>query len=235
MFTMARTKAGIAIQSRITERDLTQGKLARALKRSQTWVSQSLLDDTEKTLRRIWVRDPETLEVLLKELAWDNEQLASETGLNFGAPYPTPNVYTDQVHLETHDINQGWRQIPVIDLLSAGPGGDGGTAVETIDLGPRFVGPHAAYRVTGDSMFPEVHDGGTVVIKCQEYSSPGNIIVCWTPDDGMLCKLLDRTEDGYYVLTSLNPAYKPIWTKEIHIYGVMVEARNPRKVINGNH
>lgn len=153
-----------------------------------------------------------------------------------GTPYPAkPNIYTDQVHLETPDINQGRRRIPVIDLLSAGPGGDGGTIVSEIDLPPEFVGPHAAYRITGESMYPEIFDRGTVVIRCQEYSSAKNIIVCWTPDEGMLCKTLDRIEDGYFVLTSINPAFKPIWTREIHIYGIVVEVRNPRTVINGNH
>lgn len=151
-------------------------------------------------------------------------------------PYPAkPNIYTDQVHLETPNINHGRRRIPVIDLLSAGPGGDGGTIVSEIDLPPEFVGPHAAYRITGESMYPEIFDRGTVVIRCQEYSSPKNIIVCWTPSEGMLCKTLDRIEDGYFVLTSINPAFKPIWTREIHIYGIVVEVRNPRKVINGNH
>jgi SOS-response transcriptional repressor LexA len=153
-----------------------------------------------------------------------------------GTPYPVkPNIYTDQVHLETPDINGGRRRIPVIDLLSAGPGNDGGTVVSSVDLGEEFVGAHAAYRITGDSMFPDIHDRGTVIIRCQEYSSPKNIIVCWTPEDGMLCKYLDRVEDGYYVLTSVNPAYKPIWTRDIHIYGIVVEIRNPRIVINGNH
>lgn len=151
-------------------------------------------------------------------------------------PYPSkPNIFTDEVHLETPDVNQGRRRIPVIDLLSAGPGNDGGTVVGSVDLGDEFVGAHAAYRITGDSMFPDIHDRGTVIIRCQEYSSPKNIIVCWTPDDGMLCKYLNRVEDGYYVLTSMNPAYKPIWTRDIHIYGIVVEIRNPRTVINGNH
>lgn len=153
-----------------------------------------------------------------------------------GTPYPAkPNIFTDEVTLETPDINHGRRRIPVIDLLSAGPGGDGGTIVSEIDLPPEFVGPHAAYRIAGDSMAPGIVDRGTVIIRCQEYASPGNDIVCWTPEDGMLCKHLERVEDGYYVLTSLNPLYKPIWTREIHIYGIVVESRRPHKVVNGNH
>lgn len=84
-------------------------------------------------------------------------------------------------------------------------------------------------------MAPEIHDGGTVIIRLQEYASPNNTIVCWTPDDSMLCKFFDRIKDGYYVLTSVNPMYEPIWTRDIHIHGIVVEARRPFKVINGNH
>lgn len=174
-----------------------------------------------------------TIKGLARAYGRTYEQLLNEVN---GTPYPAkPNIYTDQVHLETSDINQGRRRIPVIDLLSAGPGGDGGTIVSEVDLGPEFVGPHAAFRVTGDSMAPEIVDRGTVIIRCQEYAPPKNTIVCWTPDDGMLCKFFDRMEDGYYVLVSTNQMYKPIWTREIHIYGIVVESRRPHKVINGNH
>jgi len=96
MLVMARSRAGIAIQARMSEKGLSQGSFAKALKRSQTWVSQSLLDNTEKTLRRLVVNDPELFHSLLKELDWDNDKLARETGLNLGAPYPTPNVFSDQ-------------------------------------------------------------------------------------------------------------------------------------------
>ncbi len=152
-----------------------------------------------------------------------------------GTPYPAkPNIYTDEATLQASSIS-GRRRIPVIDLLSAGPGGDGGNIVGYIDLEDEFQGPHSAYLITGDSMEPEIRDGETVIVRCQDYAPPKNNIVCWTPDDGMLCKYLDRVEDGFYVLTSLNPLYKPIWTREIHIYGIVVQSRKPFKVSNGNH
>jgi SOS-response transcriptional repressor LexA len=152
-----------------------------------------------------------------------------------GTPYPArPNIYTDEVFLQASNIG-GRRRIPVIDLLSAGPGGDGGNIVGYVDLEDEFKGPHSAYLITGDSMEPEIRDGETVIVQRQDYAPPKNTIVCWTPDDGMLCKYLDRVEDGFYVLTSLNPLYKPIWTREIHIYGIVVQSRKPFKISNGNH
>jgi SOS-response transcriptional repressor LexA len=152
-----------------------------------------------------------------------------------GTPYPArPNIYTDEVSLQASNIS-GRRRIPVVDLLSAGPGGDGGNIVGYVDLEDEFKGAHSAYLITGDSMEPEIRDGETVIVQCQDYAPPKNTIVCWTPDDGMLCKYLDRVEDGFYVLTSLNPFYKPIWTREIHIYGIVVQSRKPFKISNGNH
>lgn len=179
-------------------------------------------------------KKPESLKMsqrsaLAEVLRWETRQLDDALSLR------KPNIFTDEVSLESADINKGRRRIPVIDLLSAGPGGDGGNVVSHVDLGPEYIGPHSAYRVSGDSMVPDIVDRGTVIVRCQEYSSPKNTIVCWTPEDGMLCKYLDRVEDGQYVLTSTNPMYKPIWAREIHIYGIVVEARKPFAVINGNH
>lgn len=153
-----------------------------------------------------------------------------------GTPYPAkPNIYTDQAHLESADIHQGRRRIPVYDLVSAGPGSDGGTVVSYIDLEPELKGEHQAYRISGDSMSPQIEDGDVVVVEARNYASPDNTIVCWTPEEGMLCKRLDRLDDGYYVLTSTNPGYRPIWTREIRIYGIVVQIRKRLKVINGSH
>ena len=108
--------------------------------------------------------------------------------------------------------------------------------IEVIDIPDTWRGEHVAYEVSGDSMAPDIEDGDRVVVKLQDYASPGNEIVCFVPDHGMLVKFLDRTAPaGEYVLTSYNPEYRPIWTNEITIYGVVVEVRKRRKVVNGNH
>lgn len=141
----------------------------------------------------------------------------------------------DEVQLDPA-VTVGRRSIEVYDILSAGPGGDGGTVIEVIDIPDTWRGEHAAYEVSGNSMSPDIEDGDRVVVKLQDYASPGNEIVCYVPDHGMLVKYLERTtSDGQYVLTSYNPEYRPIWTTEITIYGVVVEVRKRRKVVNGNH
>ena len=237
MFVMARTKAGVAIQTRLHDKGFTQGKAARTLGRSQTWVSQGLLDDTEKTLRRMWVDTPEMFKKLLDMLGWDSERFAKEIGIYLSVPYPTPNIFSDEATLDNPDLRAATRLIPVYDLLAAGDGFDGGTIVDYVDIPDSWKGPHAAYIVAGDSMSPRIPDRAKVVIRCQDYASPGNIIVCNTRDEGMLVKFLNEKPDGMHVLTSFNPNYDPIWVAEdaIKIYGVVREIRTLIEIINGNH
>lgn len=153
-----------------------------------------------------------------------------------GTPYPEkPNIYTDEAHLE-RDITYGSRQIPEYDMLQAGPGGRGGQVIGHIDYPVDAPGEYIAYRISGDSMSPRISDGDTVVIRVRDYSSPNNTIVCWTPEDGMMCKYLKEImPDGTHVLTSHNPEYPPIWARDIRIYGLVVQIRQNVAVINGNH
>lgn len=229
-----RTRAGIALQRRIDQRGYTQATFARELGRSQPWVSQSLLDDAERTLRRLALSEPATITKLVELLGWDYETLRLETGTLEDVLLPGERAGGEATLVSTDLVGLS-RHIPVYDLLSAGPGSDGGTVIEVIDIPETWKGDHVGYEVSGDSMSPEIPNGSVVVVRQQDYASPGNEIVCWTPEHGMLVKYLDRVQDGLYVLTSYNPDYKPIWTSEIRIYGVVVEVRKRRKVINGNH
>ena len=123
----------------------------------------------------------------------------------------------------------------LLTCSAQGPGRTG-TVIEEIEIPDSMKGEHAAYAVSGDSMAPDIPDNSIVVVRCQSYASPGNEIVCWTPDYGMLVKNLDRiTAAGELVLTSNNPEYRPIWATELKIYGVVVEVRIRRKPRNGNH
>ncbi len=167
---------------------------------------------------------------LAEVLKWETRELDDALGLRI------PNIYTDEVHLETANIyNDARRRIPVYDLVSAGPGSDGGVVVAYVDIGPEFSGEHHAYRVSGESMRPEIEDSDIIIVRAQNYAAVRNDIVCWTSNDGMLCKRLSGSENGLYVLTSINPEYGAIVTKDIHIYGIVVEVRKRRKVYNGNH
>lgn len=226
---MARTKAGIAVQAQMTRRGLTQLRVAQALRKSQTWVSQSLLDDTARTLRRLWINEPDTLDAFLDLMGWGTAELEAATGVLLA-------VTGDEVALVAPDLRSSTRSIPVFDLLSAGPGSDGGTMIAEIDIPESWKGPHAAYVVSGDSMSPLIPDGATIVVKRQEHATPGNVVVAWVPEHGMVVKNLERTtREGLWLLTSVNPAYAPIWAEELTIFGVVREVRTRIAVVNGNH
>lgn len=217
----------------MSEVDLAQGALARGLRRSQTWVSQSLLDDAERTLRRLWIDDNERYQRLLDLLKLSPTQFEVIPGIQLGGSHANTNT---ELQLDSEDLRGGARTIPVYDLLSDGPGGEGGTLIDTVDLPESFNGKQAAYEVKGDSMAPDIPSGARVVIKVQDYASPGNEIVWWVPDHGMLVQLIERiTDDEQYVLTSYNTNYRPIWTREIVIFGIFREFRLRRKIINGHH
>ena len=153
-----------------------------------------------------------------------------------GTRFPTiPNIFNDEAIIEKSNLNHGIKLIPEYNMAGMGEGGDDGDILGYVDIPEGWNGDHVAYRVFGDSMSPEIRDGATVIVKLQSAVAPGNDIICWTPDNGMLCKHLDRIEEGLHVLTSVNREYKPIWAKFIKIYGVIVQSRNPHRVINGKH
>lgn len=231
---VGRTRAGIAIQRRISQRKFTQITFARELGKSQPWISQSLLSDTERTLRRLALDEPETFTLMLKLLDWDYATLRSETGAL--SDVLLPGEVPGEVTLTDSDVGASSRHTDVYDMLSAGPGNDGGTVVGTIDIPETWRGEHAAYLVSGDSMSPRIPDGSTVVIKCQDYASPGNIIVAWVPEHGMVVKELKQSNrEGFWLLTSFNPDYPPIWAEELRIYGIVRQVRTDFEMINGNH
>lgn len=228
-----RTKAGIAIQRQIEVAGFTQATFARELGKSQPWVSQSLLDDAERTLRRLALTEPQTVVRIAALLKWDFDTMRQKTGAL--GDVLLPGEEAGSVTPVEIDI-EGTGYLDVVDLLSAGPGGDGGSVVERIPVVLGRPREYAAYQVSGDSMEPGIPNGANVIIKCRDYASPGNEIVAWVPNYGMVVKFLDHiTADGDYVLTSYNPIYRPIWTRELVIYGVVVEVRTYRRVRNGNH
>lgn len=153
-----------------------------------------------------------------------------------GTKFPSkPNIYTDEAVLAYPNLSHGVRYVPVYNMAGMGNGGDDGDIIGYADIPEEWKGDHVGYKVFGESMSPEIRDGAIVIVKKQDRAAPGNDIICWTPDDGMLCKHLEKIEDGYHVLKSVNLEFKPIWAKVIKIYGIIVQSRNPHRVVNGNY
>lgn len=214
------------------DRELTQSSFAQAVGRVQGWVSSRLFVDPDATLRHLAYKEPEVLDRVLDALGWTLQELNQQTGLAI----PIKPDEGGEVELVDPDLQTRSKRISLIDLLSAGPGSDGGTVIGEIDIPEIWRGEHQGYKVTGHSMSPRIPDGSTVVVKLQDYASPGNIIVAWTAEHGMVVKTLERiTPDGMSLLTSFNPDYPPLWTQEMRIYGVVREIRTPVEIVNGNH
>ena len=211
------------------KRGLSRPEAINELAKLDIEISYGYLAKLESGARSLAVAALEYREGLRKIYRIPADEWLAETGLH--VPVKEPR---NEVELAP-DLTSGSRDILVYDLLSGGPGADGGTVIDVIAISDEFKGDHIAYEVSGDSMAPEIRSGDRVVVRIQDYASPGNEVVCFVPDHGMLVKYLDRIEDGLYVLTSYNPEYKPIWTSEIKIYGVVVEVRKRRRVVNGNH
>lgn len=211
----------------------------RGLKRTETiteleklgvGMGYSYLAKLESGERSLAAASLEYREGLRQAYRISQEDWEAATGLHVPVKEPRNEIRLGE------PTNLGRRSIFVYDLISAGPGSDGGTVIEEIDIPDDWRGEFVGYEVTGESMLPDIPNRAVVVIRRQDYATPGNEIVCWVPDHGMLIKVLDRvTEEGLYVLRSYNPAYKPIWTDDIIIYGVVVEIRLRRHVTNGNH
>lgn len=219
---------GLVIRRRMRELGKAQADLAHAVSRSQGWVSQYLFRDGETTLKRMWVNDPDTIKRLAEVLDWAEGELLAKVGLG-SAILPEHPLY-DEVTLETPDLAPATRRIPEWDLLSAGPGGDGGSIVDYVDIPANWYGTFAAYRVEGDSMVPTVEPGSTVITQIQDHAEVGEIVVCYAPNEGMLVKELGGPIGNATLLISHNtPTYKPIVADSVKIIGVVVEVRRSLK------
>ncbi len=135
---------------------------------------------------------------------------------------------------EVKETTRPERPIPVYDLVSAGQGLDGGQVIDEITIPLDWHGEFVAYHIEGSSMAPTIPSGVVVKVEVQDHADSGQIIVCFCPGKGMMLKEYGgMTPDGYHALTSHNPEFKPIYTKELHIKGVVISHevmhRKPRR------
>lgn len=155
----SRDRAGIAIGRRLQDVDLTQADLVRILKKSQSWVSQVLLDQADKTLRRLYVNDPELLIRLMEALKWTPEQFAQETGVGFVVQVAE---VAPGARLRDSAVPAELVRVPFRGVASAGAAPDPDAVIE-IPRKLARVGV-AVYVVDGESMLPNLDDGDSVLV-----------------------------------------------------------------------
>ena len=64
-----------------------------------------------------------------------------------------------------------------------------------------------AMRIRGESMEPLLHDGDTVLVELTPALVRGRIVVARHPEDGYVCKQVERVGRREVLLSSLNRAY----------------------------
>jgi phage repressor protein C with HTH and peptisase S24 domain len=67
-----------------------------------------------------------------------------------------------------------------------------------------------ALRVAGESMAPLLHSGDIVLVALGPTLARGRIVVARHPEDGYVCKRVDRVGRREVLLASLDPAYGTI-------------------------
>ena len=93
-----------------------------------------------------------------------------------------------------------------------------------------------ALRVSGDSMYPKILDGDTVIVRRQPVCESGQDCVVYVNGDDATLKTVRLHEDGRLTIQPVNPNYAPrtFTAKEVHdlpvtIAGVVVELRRKFK------
>lgn len=172
------------------------------------------------------------VQALLRAIGWGMDRWLEVTGQ---ATQSGSDLGQGTAVVQPHITPHGSREIPVIDMLSAGLGGEGGTIVDHVAIPDEWRGQFAAYRVSGDSMAPHIPDGATIIARKQDHANLRDIVVCYAPEHGTVVKVLSSVlPDDTYVLSSLNPRYAPIVASGVTIFGVVHKIWNDPPVIDGN-
>lgn len=133
----------------------------------------------------------------------------------------------------------GSRTIPVLGRVPAGvPIEAVEDVIERIDISGKAAASGYEYfglLVTGNSMYPEYHDGDIVIVRVQSTAETGDDVVAYINGYDATLKRIMITENGLQ-LRPINPEYetKSFTTREVEtlpvtIAGVVVESRRRRK------
>lgn len=206
------------LEAELQERSWNNAALARHLQISPSlvsnWINGSTWPGTYNIQRLAEILDAEPKEIT--ELISRSKGQRMATAWPSAPPEPQP-VYdlrkaADIVQL----IAKEMVMLPIGDI-SAGPG----VAGDTVFYLPRsLVGNHRVigYRVRGQSMEPEIPDGAIVAVDLERIAQPGDIVVAWTPQGGVVKRL--RRRDGELELAGNDHAAIPL-SEDVRIEGVV--------------
>ena len=114
--------------------------------------------------------------------------------------------------------------LPMAGTIAAGHPIEAIEDREVLDLEEVFVSPYERFvlNVRGDSMIDDnICDGDYVVVERRETASNGDMVVALLEDGEATLKRFYREKRGIR-LQPANPAYEPIFVKDVQIQGVVV-------------
>lgn len=115
-------------------------------------------------------------------------------------------------------------RMPLAGTIAAGCPIEAIEEPESLDLEEMFVSPYGNFvlRVSGDSMIDDqIRDGDYVILEKRETARDGETVVALLEDGEATLKRFYR-EPRRVRLQPANPNFKPIYTKNVQIQGVVV-------------
>lgn len=184
----------VLLRRALRESGLTQSAAALRIGRSQTWFPNSLFREPSRTIRYMFVNEPETLDDLMTLLGVSRSEVLALAGIT------APASNAAEIPLS--------RPVPVF-TAGAGPALDEAEAVDLALLPSNNGGSYRVIglKIHGSSMSPYLDQGDIAFIACEPaLVKPGRAIGLHIPDIGSVVKILVRIEDdGELLLQSLNP------------------------------
>ncbi len=126
-------------------------------------------------------------------------------------------------------------RIPILGFVSAGHPIDAQENKKgyiTIDESMGTKGEYYALKIKGDSMFPRIHNGDTIIFRKQRDIENGEIAIVSVGLDEATCKKVMKSEHGITLIALNQNVYEPkfysnreIEDLPITIYGLVVEVR----------
>lgn len=226
----------LAIAQRMADLGLTQAEIAKAVDRSQSWVSQSLLNNSERTLRRLIVNQSSELNSLLSALKWTLPELLRRTQLDLPMPEGEDG---NQDPLGRWQVSANFAVFPVYHSASAGTGtgepiDDAEAPIPYAHL--RAKGVHEAevmvVIVNGDCMVSDNARSGEsikhhdyVAIHLRAPAAAGKIGVFWDEQsDQLIIKGIGEGTDDHIILYPANgdpPVVRPREDPELIYRGLV--------------
>ena len=176
------------------------------------WIAEEARGRAERHTRRR--RDPD--ELLRTGKAFHARVLARRCSVGL-VTAPAPLVTPPRLATPTQILDEARiaGAAPCVDLAAAaGVGREiwDEPVEQWVMLPPRMpAGLRAiALRIVGESMAPLIQSGDTVLVELGAKLTRGHVIVARHPDDGYVCKRVEKLGRRTIHLASLNPAHGPV-------------------------